>query len=103
MANGTVRQPPRRTQTGLSRTSSNNSTGDDNIIRSSVNTIAATATLAPRKLSISRNPSTDTSARRIPSRKNSSFSDRDDITIPSSRATPPPAPPVLPRRQCKSA
>ncbi|KAF1798154.1 hypothetical protein FB192DRAFT_1289532 [Mucor lusitanicus] len=79
-----ARQPPRRTPTGLSRTSSNNSTGDDNIIRS---------------LPISRNPSTDTSARRIPSRKNSAFSDRDDLPIPSSRATPPPAPPVLPRRQ----
>ncbi|KAL9548187.1 hypothetical protein MBANPS3_005802 [Mucor bainieri] len=102
--NNNARQPPRRTPTGLSRTSSNNSTGDDNIIRSTVNSsVAVASTLAPRKLSISRNPSTDTSARRIPSRKNSAFSDRDDLPIPSSRATPPPAAPVLPRRQSQAS
>ncbi|CAO0790958.1 unnamed protein product [Mucor circinelloides] len=102
--NNSVRQPPRRTPTGLSRTSSNNSTVDDGIVRSSVNSNAvAASTLAPRRLSISRNPSTDTSARRIPSRKNSSFSDRDDLPIPSSRATPPTAPPVLPRRQSQAS
>ncbi|CEP14081.1 hypothetical protein [Parasitella parasitica] len=103
-AGNTARQPPRHTPTGLFRTSSNNSTGDENIIQSSVNSnVVAASTLAPRRLSISRNPSTNTSARRIPSHKNSAFSDCHDLPIPSSHATPPPAPPVLPSRQCDNA
>ncbi|KAI8647696.1 hypothetical protein BD408DRAFT_408340 [Parasitella parasitica] len=94
-----VRQAPRRTTT-ITRTSSNNSTGDDNVVRPPVN---APASLAPKMLSLGKNPSSDTSARRIPSRKNSSFSDRDDLPIPSSRATPSPVPPVLPRRQSQAS
>lgn len=95
----TVRRPPN----GLSRTSSNNSAEDSgntamNLLRSA----------APRKLSVGRNPSTESSSlnlastmRQVPSRNNSTFSDRDDFSVPNSRTAPPPAPPVLPRRLCK--
>ncbi|CEP07001.1 hypothetical protein [Parasitella parasitica] len=92
-----VRQTPRRTTT-ITRTSSNNSTGDDNSIRSSVTTASS---FAPKKHSISKNPSTDTSTRRVPSRKNSSLSDRDNL-LPS-RATPSPVQPALPRRQSRAS